>query len=296
MTDAMMTPNNVPKIYTWRFRVRTYELDATGHVRLPAYLNYFEEGAVQASASYGYDFAWYSANHSVWVARTTTVRYNMPAGYGDELELRTWISDVRRVQSHREYDLRHLDGRPVARGRTNWVYLDSITMRPQRMPSDFAEAVVPGGLEDLDTVVYDPIRVEDPIVHTEERRVQRHELDSAGHVNNAFYLAWTEQAITNSLRAAGWPPERFSTANFAIYPLSHQIEYFRSALDDEPVWLVTRLAEVGRDRAAWHNEIRQGATNELIARAVVMRRFENANGPRSIPDALELALMQRVRS
>jgi YbgC/YbaW family acyl-CoA thioester hydrolase len=143
--------------------------------------------------------------------------------------------------------------------------------------------------------VPDAISIEEPIIHTEERRVQRHELDSQGHVNNSVYVAWAEQAITNALRAVGWPPERFTTTEFSMTPLAVEVDYLRSALDNEPIWIVTRLAEVGRDRAAWHNEIRHGATGELIAKTVSVRVFTDAKGPRSIPDALEIALVQRQK-
>lgn len=290
----------MPQVYSWRFHVRSYEMDGSGFARPTAYLNYIEEGAVQASASLGFDYAWYQANQRTWVARKLMIRFYAPVTYGDDLELFTWISDIRRVQSHREYDLRRVsDGLPILRARTNWVYLDSTTMRPTRIPDEFTKVFGENSpLDDLDTGLVEPIPIEDPVIHTEERRVQHAELDPTGHVNNSFYIGWVEQSLTNALRTAGWPPERFasSDSDFKMYPLSHQIEYFRSALDDEPIWIVTRLNEIGYDRAAWHHEIRHGATGELIAKDVTVRTFADAHGPRSIPDALHIALIQRARS
>jgi YbgC/YbaW family acyl-CoA thioester hydrolase len=285
------------KIYSWRFRVRTYELEASGQVRPPIYLNYLEEGASQASASLGYDQEWYTRHKRMWVVRNMTLRYYEPALLGDELELYTWVSDFRRVQSHREYDLRRVnDETPILRARANWVFLNTETMQPQRLSDDIiAEFDPTGELEDLDVAVVDPIPIEEPVIHTEERRVQYYELDSQGHVNNAVYLTWAHQSMTNALRAVGWPPERLAGSGFAMQAHADEIEYSRSALDDEPIWIVTRLAEIGRDRAAWHTEIRHGATGELIAKNVSIRVFYDARGPRSIPDALHLPLMQRTR-
>jgi YbgC/YbaW family acyl-CoA thioester hydrolase len=287
----------VPKVYSWRFNVRSYELDVSGQVAPPTFLNYLEEGAVQASAAEGYDHNWYFANNRMWVVRKMTMRYFSPAVITDELALYTWVSDFRRVQSNREYDLRRAsDDEPIVRARGNWVFMNTETMQPQRIPPEVIEEFAPTGEdEDLDAAVNDPIVVEEPIIHTEERRVQRHELDSQGHVNNSIYLAWAEQSVTNALRTAGWPPERFDDSEFAIRPHASEIEYFRSAMDDEPIWIVTRLAEVARDRAAWHNEIRHGATGELIAKAILVRAFTDAVGPRSIPDALQLALVQHSK-
>ncbi len=286
------------KTYSWRFHVRTYELDASAQVRPPVYLNYLEEGASQASASYGYDHEWYERNKRMWVVRKMIVRYFEPAFLGNELELYTWVSDFRRVQSHREYDLSRVsDGAPIIRARANWVFLNTETMQPQRLSDDIMAQFEPTGeLEELDTGVVDPIPIEEPVIHTEERRVQYYELDSLGHVNNAIYLTWANQALTNALRAVGWPPERLFGSDFAMQLLSDEIEYFRSALDDEPIFIVTRLAEIGRDRASWHTEIRHGATGELIATNLSVRVFYDARGPRSIPDALQIPLTQRTRS
>ena len=285
------------KTYSWRFHVRTYELDASGQVRPSVYLNYLEDGSVQASADLGYDREWYEQNKRMWVVRNMIVRYHEPALIGDELELYTWVSDFRRVQSHREYDLRRVsDGAPIIRARGNWVFLNSETMQPQRLDDDImAEFEPTGEIEDLDTGIVEPYPIEEPVIHTEERRVQYYELDSYGHVNNSIYLVWANQSLTNALRTAGWPPERLIGSDFAMQPLSDEIEYFRSALDDEPIWIVTRLAEVGHDRAAWLTEIRHGATGELMAKNQSVRVFYDARGPRSIPDALHLPLIQRTR-
>jgi YbgC/YbaW family acyl-CoA thioester hydrolase len=287
----------MPKVHTVRYNVRTYELGSDGRVRLPSFLNYLEEGATQASAALGFSYDWYMENKRAWVARKTTLRFYNSATYGDELELNTWISDVRRVQSHREYALwRPSDGAPILRGRTNWAYLDTELMRPTRIPDGITElAGADGELEDLDTGVHEVIPIESPILHTDERRVQFHELDAARIVNNAMYVQWTEQAIMNQLRAVGWSPERFSTADFTMHTHSHEIEYFRSALDNEPILVTTRLAEVGKDRAAWITEIRHGATTELMARDKTVRSFTDARGARSIPDAVQLALIEPHR-
>ncbi len=285
----------MPYVYSWRFHVRTYELDTNFQVSTPVYLNYLEESATQASGSLGYTYQWYWDNQRMWVIRKLTVRYYEPTSYGDELEMQTWISDFRRVQSHREYALSRVsDGAPIVRARANWVFLDTETMQPTRLTQDMIETFDPSGeVEPLDTQIPDPITIEDPVIHTEERRVQYHEVDPLGHVNNSVYLLWCEQALINALRAAGWPPERFASDGFAMRPLANEIEYFRSALDNEPIWIVSRLAGIGLDRAEWHHEIRHGATGELIATNTAVRVFSDANGPRSMPDALQLALTKR---
>ncbi len=286
----------MPRIYTWRFEVRSYELDTSGWVRPSTYLNYLEEGAWNASAAAGYTPAWYNAHNRIWVLRTMNVRYFTPVTMGEQLELSTWVSDFRRVQSHREYDLRRVrDGQRVLRARGNWAFLDAQTLQPQRLPDQVILDFAPDNIqEDLDSRVIDPVTVEQPVVHTSQRRVERRDLDSLGHVNNGTYLAWADQALADALRAAGWPPQRLASSDFSIIPIADEIEYVQSAHDDDPICVTTRLAQVGRDRAAWLHEITHGATGELMTRVLSVRAFRDANGSRSIPDALHLSLVARA--
>ena len=287
------------KITTWRFRPRSYEVGATALVLPHTFFNYLEEGAMRASAENGYPFEWYSANNRTWVMRKMSLRYYRDVSLTDEVDLHTWIADAgRRVSCFRHYALRDADtDEPIAEAIAQWVFLDAQTMRPAAIPPEFIAAFEPTTHTDLDLSVTDPIVIEEPVIHTEERRVQRREIDPGGHVNNAVYIAWAEQGIIGALRSAGWPPERYGTdGEVAIIPISHEIEYFRSAFDDEPILVITRLAEIGRDRAAWHTEIRHGVTSELMAKDIAIRAFYDVNGPRSIPDHLQLALMKHLRS
>ncbi|MGH7455881.1 MAG: acyl-CoA thioesterase, partial [bacterium] len=117
--------------YIRRFRVRHYELDSFSHVNNAVYANYMQEAAIEASTEAGYSPAWYREHGTGWVIRQLSIRYHFQAAYGDELVVTTWVSDVRRVTSNREYDIaRASDGAQVARARVNWVYIDLKTGQP----------------------------------------------------------------------------------------------------------------------------------------------------------------------
>ncbi len=263
------------KVYTWRFHVRSYDLGADSGVRLPVYQHYCEEAATQASASNGYSYAWYMEHRRIWVARKTSLHYGQPAKYGDELEMRTWVADYRRVQSHRDYALRRLsDGAVILRGRTNWVYLDMDTMRPQRLPEDFKDAFEPDNyLEPIDTGIADLTDVPMPTLHRDERQVVADEIDSGGIVNNANYVMWAEQAITNMLRAMGWSLPKIG--NTPMTTLSHEIEYFRPARFGDTVIVETKVTKMRGERIAWETEIKDKVSGEVFAKDVTVRRLSS---------------------
>ncbi|MCS6872815.1 MAG: thioesterase [Anaerolineae bacterium] len=245
----------MPKVYSWQFAVRTYEVGATETVRLPVYLNYLEEAATQASAWCGYDYYWYRAHKRAWFARKTYLRHFAEARLGDLLTIHTWVSDYRRVQSHREYDLRRADGTPILRGRTNWVYVDTETLRPVRLPEDFYDAFQPSGtLETLETGVTDFAPLQAPS-HESFRTVQVYEIDSAAHVNNSVYVAWAQQAVHEAVR----------DLSLTYTAFGREIEYFRGAQPDEPLRIVCQLVGTAETRMIWRTEIFSALTGERLA-------------------------------
>lgn len=282
-----------PKVFNLNLRVRAYELDVHSNVKPSVYFNYLEETATQASDSWGYTYAWYLAAQRFWVARRQTLRFYAPITYGMDLRMYTWISEIRRVQSSREYDLRRTaDGARVLRARTNWVFIDADTFRPERVPEEFMVAVVNNGSheEDLDTAVREPVTIENPRIFYEARRVSYHELDPVAIVNNSVYVAWAESALTNALTSVGWDAKRLRIDEAQMLPLAHEVDYYRSAREHDPIVLTVRLAEVGGTRAAWEIEIRHADTNELLCKDRCVKSFVDGTGTRSIPDELLLAL------
>ena len=89
--------------YTRRFRVRHYELDFFGHVNNAVYVQYMQEAAIESSTDLGLGPGFYASRGAGWVIRRLAVRYHLPAFYGDELEVKTWISGGRRASVTREY-------------------------------------------------------------------------------------------------------------------------------------------------------------------------------------------------
>ncbi len=239
--------------HTVDLRVRSYEVDRFGCVHNHVIQHYLEEAATDASRAAGLGPQWYSERNSGWVIRHITLEYLHPARINDTLEIRTWVSDFRRVRSHREYIVcRQRDGRELVRASTDWVYIDRATLWPTRIPADAIAAFsVREGV-----CAVPPVRPPAPVgwaaTWRARRRAQRHEIDSMGHVNNANYVTWFEQALVDSV-AAHVP----AAAAAWLCWRRHDIEYLSAILPGEEVEIITRLTGLGHARAAWHQEVRR---------------------------------------
>lgn len=286
-----MTPR-----FTRQFRVRHYELDAFGHVNGVNLVRYMQEAAIEASTALGFSPDWYNQHGVGWVVRRLSVRYFAPALYGDEVKADTWLSGLRGVRSIREYDLTlpppsppkmggERGGQRVARGRAEWVYMNSHTGEPTRIPDAWANAfTLKDKPDDLGIRLDNPHPTENARRYTSRRCVEFHELDTVQHVNHAVYLQWIAEAFRDAIRTAGYAPERTLQDGWRALQTGHEIQYFAAAVDQEYIEIVSWLSETAADGAAWTHEIYNADTRKLLARDYAQMSFVNArHGPLSPP-------------
>jgi acyl-CoA thioester hydrolase len=277
------------RTYTRRFKVRHYELDGFGHVNNAVYANYLQEAAIEASAEAGFDMDWYAAQGTLWIIRELAVRYFAPATYGDEIEVTTWVSDLRRVRSHREYEVRRVsDGERLLRARADWVYVDTQTGRPFHIPDHMAEAFDPSGdLPDIGVRIRNPQVIDGSRRYRHRRIAQIHEIDPVGHVNHANYLRWIEQAYQDAMRAAGHPLARMLSDGCIILQGGHEIEYFAPAQFGDSIEVVSWVCEMGRVRGAWTHEVYNADTGQLLASDYSLGIFLDGDlKPRPLPGSV----------
>ncbi|MBI5957721.1 MAG: acyl-CoA thioesterase [Chloroflexi bacterium] len=124
--------------FTLRRRVEWRDIDPAQHVNNATYLAFFEDSAMQDSISRGWPVARMSEAGFALVIRRYRIEYKLPAVLGDDLDVSTWISDVKRSTALRHFTAARVsDGALVARAFSQWVWVDLATGRPIRIPPDF---------------------------------------------------------------------------------------------------------------------------------------------------------------
>jgi acyl-CoA thioester hydrolase len=274
--------------FAYRFRVRHDELDSFGHLNNAVCVKYMQEAAIQASTDAGYSLPWYDERGVAWVIRRLEIRYYLQVRYGEELEVTTWITECGRSTCIREYDVtRTTDGARVARGRALWVYIDSKSGRPLRLPPEIKIALSAAGeKEDLGIRGYKS-RTVDCYRYCHRRQVQSYELDPLGRVHHTVFFNWIEQAYYNAIRLAGHPLDQLRAGEWMVFQGGHEIEYFGPARDNDEIEIVSWISEVGKVRGAWIHEIYEAREKTLLARDYSLGIFVNSEGkPTAAPQSL----------
>jgi len=131
----------MPKIYRERFTVPADANDDNGHVNNVAYVQWMQDVAMRHSSAQGATAELYAQLGSSWVVRSHRVDYLRPAFAGDELEVWTWVCNLRRVRSHRRYRfLRASDQTLLVKAETDWVYINAQTGRPRSVHPQVVDA------------------------------------------------------------------------------------------------------------------------------------------------------------
>jgi len=214
------------------YRVRFDECGPAGIVRTSVLLRYAQDAAWIHSESLGFDRAWYDDRGINWVVRAAELSVDLPIPLGATLGVTTRVIGFRRVWARRRTEARLRDGRLAMWGHTDWVTIDS-RGRPTRVPEDFAirfaapeRTFVPGRV---------PLPPAPPDAWSHRGMVRPQDLDPMGHVNNAAYLDYLEEAV---LSAPGGAP------TMAALPRWVRIEYLASAAPgDELEGTIWRLPE-----------------------------------------------------
>ena len=175
------------------YRIRFDECGPDGVVRTSALLRYAQDVAWIHSERLGFDRPWYAERGLAWVVRAAELAIVAPVSLGDTLSISTAITGFRKVWARRRTEARLADGtaRPVG---AHGLGHD----RPPG-PARARAARVPGGVRRARPGRSSPAasrcrrRRPTPSVHV--TRVRPQDLDPMGHVNNAAYLDYLEEAL-----------------------------------------------------------------------------------------------------
>lgn len=130
--NTILKPEIMPisSVYSKIINVPNSAIDENGHVNNVIYIQWMQDIAVEHYASIGGIEA--QGPDATWVVREHKVEYLLPAFENEEIEIKTWVENIRRVRSLRKYEFtRKIDGKTLVRGETDWVFLDIKTGSPR---------------------------------------------------------------------------------------------------------------------------------------------------------------------
>ncbi len=117
---------------------------AVEHVSNVQYLAWLDRAAELHSDTLGYTRQRMLDDDVMWFVARHEIDYLAEVLPGDDLLVLTWVRDMKRVKSWRDYViLRTRDNEPVCRASTLWVFVRLSTRRAMRVPPEMARVFDP---------------------------------------------------------------------------------------------------------------------------------------------------------
>jgi len=130
---------SLSSVYSKTITIPQTAIDENGHVNNVAYVQWMQDIAVEHYESIGGTNPMQLVG-ATWVVREHKIEYLLPAFAGEEIEIRTWVENIRRVRSLRKYEfVRKSDAKIVVKGETDWVFVDVKTGTPRAIPQEVSK-------------------------------------------------------------------------------------------------------------------------------------------------------------
>ncbi|HOT00927.1 MAG TPA: thioesterase [Acidobacteriota bacterium] len=242
------------------FEVKTYELDHSGRLPLPALLHRMQEAAEHNAVALGFGVEELLRRNLTWMLTKFHLQVDRFLAGRQPLTTETWPSGFEGRYACREFRFYAGEFRELfAVAASRWLMVDIRRGRPVKAQDAFPELFP----FDETRVIEDPFPELDPAgpeVHRAEFPVRLADLDINQHVNSLRYIDWIIEAV----------PDRLWTTH-GVGAL--QVEYRRQSAYGDTVVAATYRAPDADSKSApvFHHELRNAADDAVLVRARTVR-------------------------
>lgn len=192
-------------MYTFDSRVRFSEINHhKGVLDLSSIINYYQDCSTFQSEDLNIGFDYLQSKNRVWLLNSWQVQIKNPVHLGDYVTIGTWPYDFNGCYGYRNFIMKNQDGIVLNVANSIWVYVDTLTGRPTRVPEDSAgyQIEAPFPMEYADR----KIKLPDNMTNHPVFPVVKSNIDSYNHVNNGQYIKMAEEFL----------PEDFNVSAFRV--------------------------------------------------------------------------------
>jgi acyl-ACP thioesterase len=189
-----MNEKTVKPIWQEEFRIRFWDVDKTDQLTLASTFDFFQEAAIAHAEHLSVGKKDLDEKNQAWILSRMSVLIERRPRKDEIITIRTWPRGPEKLFVLRDFDILDEEKHIVAKGRSAWLVLDMEKHRPLRpqpvvehMPLNEGLNALPDGAQGIDA--------EAELVKIYDRRAGYSDIDYNGHVNNARYVQWIQDAV-----------------------------------------------------------------------------------------------------
>lgn len=225
-------------MYSFNSRVRYSELNHQKKtLDCSAIINYFQDCSTFQSEDLNRGLTYLQSKNRVWLLNSWQLQILKPARLGDHILLGTWAFDFKGFYGYRNFIMKDANDEVLAVANSIWIYLDTETGKPVRIPKDYA--LISGyGMEPPYPMEQAPRKIEMPSDYelAPSFYVKKSNIDSYNHVNNGQYIKLAEEYLPDNFMVRSMRAEYRSQAvldNLILPMIAKMDGNIKIALADE---------------------------------------------------------------
>ena len=201
---------NENKIGTYQFVAEPFHVDFTGKLTMGVLGNHLLNCAGFHASERGFGIAEINENHYTWVLSRLAIELeDMPRQYED-FSINTWIENVYRLFTDRNFELVNKDGKTIGYARSVWAMISMETRKPADLISLHGNNLGQY-VSDRECPIDKPGRIKVSVdAPVEEYQTRYSDIDINGHVNSMRYVQWMSDLFSRDFY------ERHSLKRFEI--------------------------------------------------------------------------------
>lgn len=188
-------------MYIFQSRIRYSETDETGHLKLEALLNYFQDCSTFHSEDIGLGLDYCIEHHVVWVMSSWQIVVKRYPAMGENVTIGTMPYEFKGFVGYRNFLMKDEKGDVIACANTIWSLLDTDSGKPVKANEDMLKGYA---LEPRLEMDYAPRKINVPgnCVQGERVQIKKIHLDTNHHVNNGQFIQIAMDSLEESFPAA----------------------------------------------------------------------------------------------
>ena len=184
----------------WREKVniRFGDVDSSSRLTLGSVFSFFQEAAISHAADLGVGIKALENPEpgfppSAWILSRLSLFVSQRPAYGETVQVSTWPRQWEKLFALRDYEIKDEEDSVVVRGRACWLIIDVEKRKPLRIQPILASIPANEGIDALPAGSAG-LAPRETFAKKSERAALYSDIDNYGHMNNARYIQWIQDA------------------------------------------------------------------------------------------------------
>lgn len=179
--------------------VRYSECGADNKMRISSIINYFQDCTTENSETIGVGHNYLVERKRAWILNSWQVEIMRRPQAGESIEVFTWATGFKGVFGPRDFQIKTVEGKELARAHSLWVYIDTESGKPVK-PSEEEIAVYEVGEPIAMEEISRKIKVPEGSIKVDTFPVHKYHIDTNAHVNNSKYIELACEALPEDFK------------------------------------------------------------------------------------------------